>query len=415
MLDFRPPKQSPFLITFIKLCAPLYKKYGMSDTEIKVKAGALERFQTLKGQRALVCPNHSNRHDPQAMFFFGQAAKETFNYVAAREVFDWDHGFNGWWLQHIGAYSVVRGAPDRESFKMTKKILSEGKQKLVLFPEGEISRQNDTLLPLETGAAQLSFWALDELDKQGLGEHLFIVPIALKYTYTGDITPSLTDTLTRLETKMSVARPSGSKLYPRLMAVAEKLISSLESEYDQRPAKDATLSDRITALRLAILSRMSNYLNVELPHSDRTLDSVRILRNKIDDFVYEDEQGLSEYERERHEEKAAAIKSFYKDLDRVVNFVSIYDGYIRSHMTQERFADVLERIEHEVLGETKVKGPRCILIDVGNPIDLRNYQSEYKTNKKAALQKITEDLSTQMNSMLETMEHERMKKFVDYP
>ena len=415
MLDFRPPKDSKFLIGFIKLFAPLYKKYGMNDTQIRVREGALERFAKLKGKRALVCPNHSNRHDPQAMFFFGQAAKECFNYVAAREVFDWDRGFNGWWLQHIGAYSVVRGAPDRESFKMTKKILSEGKQKLVLFPEGEISRQNDTLLPLETGAAQLSFWALDELDKQGLNEHLYIVPIALKYTYTGDIKPALTDTLTKLEAKLSVPRPSGSKLYPRLMAVAEKLISSLESEYNQHPAKDATLNDRITTLRLAILTRASAFLNVELPRSDRTLDAVRLLRNKIDDFVYEHEEGLSEYEKERHDEKAAAIKGFYKDLDRVVNFVSIYDGYIKEHMTQERFADVLERIEYEVFGETTVKGPRNILIDVGNPIDLRSYQHEYKTNKKVALQKITEELSTQMSGMLDTLEHERMKKFVDSP
>jgi hypothetical protein len=84
-------------------------------------------------------------------------------------------------------------------------------------------------------------------------------------------------------------------------------------------------------------------------------------------------------------------------------------------MTQERFADVLERIEHEVFGETTVKGPRNILIDVGNPIDLRSYQNEYKTNKKVALQKITEELSTQMTGMLETLEHERMKKFVDSP
>ncbi len=413
MLDFRPPKDSPLLITFIKLCAPLYKKYAMHDTQIKIKAGALERFSQLRGKRAMVCPNHSNRHDPQSMFFFGQAAKESFNYVAAREVFDWDRGMNGWWLQHIGAYSVVRGAPDRESFKMTKKILTNGKQKLVLFPEGEISRQNDTLLPLETGAAQLSFWALDELDKQNISEHLYIVPIALKYTYTGDIKPALIDTLAKLEAKLSVPRPSGSKLYPRLMAVAEKLISSLEGEYDRKPTKDATLNDRITALRMAILQRMSAFLNVDLPKSDRPLDAVRMMRNKIDDFVYEDEKGLSEYEKERHDEKAAAIKTFYKDLDRVVNFVSIYDGYIKEHMTQERFADVLERIEHEVFGETSVKGPRSVMIDVGNPIDLRSYQNEYKTAKKVALQKVTDELSTQMSSMLETLEHERMKKFVE--
>jgi hypothetical protein len=254
---------------------------------------------------------------------------------------------------------------------------------------------------------------MDELDKQGIAEHIYIVPIALKYTYTGDIKPALADTLAKLEAKMGVPRPSGTKLYPRLMAVAERLIKALEAEYNQEPSKDATLNDRITALRMAILTHMSSYLNIELPRSDRTLDAVRLLRNRIDDFVYESEDGLSEYEKELHAEKATEIKGFYKDLDRVVNFVSIYDGYIKSHMTQERFADVLERIEHEVLGETSIKGPRCIMIDVGNPIDLRSYQHEYKTNKKVALQKITDELSTQMNGMLETMEHERMKKFVE--
>jgi 1-acyl-sn-glycerol-3-phosphate acyltransferase len=158
VLDFRPPKDSPLLLNFIKICSPMYKKIGLGGVQLKIEKGALERFEKLKGKRTMICPNHSNRHDPQTMFFFGQAVGECFNYVAAREVFEWDGGMNGWWLQRIGAYSVVRGAPDRESFKTTKRILSEGKRKLVLFPEGEISRQNDTLLPLETGAAQSTFF-----------------------------------------------------------------------------------------------------------------------------------------------------------------------------------------------------------------------------------------------------------------
>ncbi len=223
-----------------------------------------------------------------------------------------------------------------------KKILTEGKQKLVLFRKARYPGRT-TLLPLETGAAQLSFWALDELDKQGSSEHLYIVPVALKYTYTGDIKPALTDTLAKVEAKMSVPRPSGSKLYPRLMAVAEKLISSLESEYNQKPAKDATLNDRITALRHAILSRASAFLSIELPRSDRTLDAVRLLRNKIDDFVYEDEEGLSEYEENATKRKRRQSRPFTRISYRVVNFDLDLRRHIKEHMTQERFADVLER------------------------------------------------------------------------
>ncbi|MFN8551670.1 MAG: lysophospholipid acyltransferase family protein [Candidatus Obscuribacterales bacterium] len=201
MLDFRPPLDSPPLIALVNLTLPLYMKFGLCDTKVQLAPGALERFKSYKGKRALICPNHSNRHDPQVMFEFSRLAGETFNYVAAREVFDWQNGFNGWWLQHLGCYSVVRGAADRESFKMTKKILTEGKNKLVLFPEGEISRQNDTLMPLESGAAQLTFWAVEELAKHAAGaalEPVYLMPIAIKYTYPKNIENGLKITLSAL-------------------------------------------------------------------------------------------------------------------------------------------------------------------------------------------------------------------------
>ncbi|MFX6281365.1 hypothetical protein ABTF86_20095, partial [Acinetobacter baumannii] len=78
------------------------------------------------------------------------------------------------------------------------------KKKLVLFPEGEISRQNDTLMSLETGAAQLTFWGVEELTKMsaknnGQVEPLYLTPVALKYTYATDVRPALKRTLSSLE------------------------------------------------------------------------------------------------------------------------------------------------------------------------------------------------------------------------
>ena len=48
-------------------------------------------------------------------------------------------------IQALGGYSIVRGTPDRESFRMTRQILSQPGAKLVVFPEGEVYTQNDTL------------------------------------------------------------------------------------------------------------------------------------------------------------------------------------------------------------------------------------------------------------------------------
>ncbi len=411
MLDFRPPLDSPPLIKVVNICLPWYMKFSLHDTKVQPAPGAIERFKTYAGKRALICPNHSNRHDPQVMFEFSRLSGEGFNYVAAREVFDWEHGFNGWWLQHLGCYSVVRGAADRESFKMTKKVLSEGKKKLVLFPEGEISRQNDTLMPLESGAAQLTFWAVEELAKQAASaaiEPVYVIPMALKYTYPKDIQSGLKGTLSVLEEHLGI-KPDDNSAYHRLRKISEKLLETLEREYSMKPAAGAELNDRIAALRQSILINVSHQLQVELPANVRQLEMIRVLRNHIDDFVYAAEVDFSEYEKKVHEERAATMRGFYADLDRVVNFIAIYDGYLKEQLSQERFGDILDRLEREILRtrEPSFRGSRVVLLDVGEPINLSERHADYKSAKKATVAKVTDEIFGQVSGMLTKLDQSR--------
>lgn len=404
-------------------------KFSMRGTSIKIMDGALERFAKLKGKHTMVCPNHSNRHDPQIMFSFGVKAGEYFNFVAAREVFDYDHGVNGWWLQHLGTYSVVRGAADRESFKTTRRILSEGPKKLVLFPEGEISRQNDTIMPLESGAAQLSFWAMADLEKKGqaakkddksesaadaLGfEPVYIQPMAFKYTYPEDIASELRGSLKSLEMRLGLKVEEEGSFQSRIKRLAETLLSTLEKEYNFKPKDAVNMNDRVKQLRVHILQNLAGILSVELEPDARELEWVRVLRNKLDDFIYEDEKDMSEYEKEIHAEKEKTYKTYYKDLNRVVNFISIYDGYVSERSTQERIAEVLERMETEVLGgESPPKGAREVMIDVGEAINLGDYWSLYKKNKKEAVNQVTERLFSEISRMLAEMDAKRKVRYL---
>ncbi len=415
MLDFRPPLDSPPLIKLVNICLPWYMKYSLHDTKVQPAPGAIERFKSYAGKRALICPNHSNRHDPQIMFDFSRLAGESFNYVAAREVFDWDHGLNGWWLQHLGCYSVVRGAADRESFKMTKKVLSEGKKKLVLFPEGEISRQNDTLMPLESGAAQLTFWAVEELAKQAAGagiEPVYVIPMALKYTYPKDIQSGLKRTLSVLEENLGI-KPDDDSCYHRLRKVSAKLLETLEKEYSMKPDGE-DLNDRVAKLRQSILTNVSHQLQVALPTNVRQLEMVRVLRNHIDDFIYAPEVDFSEYEKKIHDERAATLRGFYADLDRVVNFIAIYDGYLKEQLTQERFGDILDRLEREILRsrEPSFRGSRVTLLDVGEPINLSERYADYKSAKKATVAKVTDEIFSQVSGMLTKLDQFRKPLFL---
>jgi 1-acyl-sn-glycerol-3-phosphate acyltransferase len=394
-------------------------KFSLHDTEVKFAEGALERFKEVAGKRAMICPNHSCRHDPQVMFAVSKYLGEDFNFVAAREVFDWDNGLNGWWLQHLGAFSVVRGAADRESFKTSKRILVEGKKKLVLFPEGEISRQNDTLMPLESGATQFCFWAIEELTKKsanngGTMEPLYVIPFALRYTYASDVRPRLMETLADLEANLGIKSSHEQSAYVRLRAVSEGLLNALEQEYNVKAAPESTLNERVVALRGEILKSVAMQLHLTLPPNESQLNWVRILRNSMDDFIYADDSPMSDYQKKMHEEKALMVKRFYSDLDRVVNFIAIYEGYFKENNTQERFSEILDRLESEIRGgEPSLKGPRVVYVDIGKPINMTELFPEYKTKKKSVLSTVTENIGSQITSMLKGLDQERKHLLVE--
>ena len=421
MLDFRPPKDSPALIRLMKLAVPIYMKWQMGGLELCLVDGARERFQLVAKKRGVVCPNHSNRYDPQIMFAFSILMQEDFNYVAARECFDWDFGLNGLWLQRLGAYSVVRGAVDRESFKMSRQIIASGKKKLVLFPEGEISRQNDTLLPLESGATQLSFWAVEELvkaaersrQKQEL-EPVYITPVALRYTYAKDVRPALRNTLRSLEDRLGIKTDTSQADYPRLLVIAGNLLETLEKEYNFKATAGATMNERINALRTHILKGIAGQLHLDLPANARPLEWVRIIRNSMDDFIYSDEAPKSDYQRKIHDEKAQIVKGFYRDLDRVVNFIVIYQGYIQEHNTQERFADILGRLESEIIGgEPSSWGSRRVFLDVGDSINVTAQYAEYKKEKRNVLNTVTDVIASQISNMLLKLDTLRQPYMMD--
>ena len=163
-----------------------------------------------------------------------------------------------------------------------------------------------------------------------------------------------------------------------------------------------------------ILVNLARILEVDLPKDGRDLECVRILRNKLDDHIFEDEKKMTEYERKIHDEKQRVYKSYYRDLNRVVTFICIYDGYVTEHMTQERYSDVIERMEVEIFdGDPSIKGAREILLDVGEAIDLSLYYADFKKEKKATIAKVTDLIFAEISTMLAKLENVRPHRYID--
>ncbi len=129
---------------------------------------------------------------------------------------------------------------------------------------------------------------------------------------------------------------------------------------------------------------------------------LRALFNAVDRIVYE-EPPASEYEQKLMNEREQAARELYDDLWRVLQLVAIYDGYVRESMTVERFMDVLCLLEMEVLGKRRIWGPRKAMVKVGDPVDLGDHLSSYKTDKRGVIQEVTLAVESQVRKMLATL------------
>lgn len=83
------------------------------------------------------------------MFLLSARLGEVFHYLVAHEAFQ---GLQGRLLTtRLGAYSIRRGLGDRRSVAQTLELLMQPACRLVVFPEGGCSFQNDTVMPFRGG------------------------------------------------------------------------------------------------------------------------------------------------------------------------------------------------------------------------------------------------------------------------
>jgi hypothetical protein len=163
------------------------------------------------------------------------------------------------------------------------------------------------------------------------------------------------------------------------------------------------MNDRIQNLKVQVASKIERQLGIVPAGRQTLLDRIRSMFNAVDRIVH-DEPPASEYEQRLAHERGQMARALYDDLWRLVQFVAIYDGYVRESMTVERFMDVLGLLEQEIFKKRRVWGPRKARIKVGQPIDLKDHASAYDQNKRETVQAINNRLESAVRESLEGME-----------
>jgi hypothetical protein len=336
---------------------------------------------------------------------------EDFLYVAAREVFDRDHGFHGWLLQRCGVYSLIRGAVDRESFAMTQKILAEGKHWLVIFIEGEVSMENDTVIHFEPGVLSLALRSQDALAESS-DAPLHVAIVAMKTRYKPGVERAIETSIARLEERVGLCAPpaetSPASIWDtfrtRIARIGDAVLSAVERTNLLTPTSGASIDARIDALRDRMLTKMEAFLDIIPPANTPLLDRVRTIRNKMDRIIhaYGDlPESISPYERRQLQLRQQAFADFYADLARLVNFLTLRGNYLATpHAALERFAEVILRLEQEILGKPRLLYPRTVTVHVGNILNLRDHLADFRQDKKKTAAQLAAHFESEMAALL---------------
>lgn len=401
MLDFKPPKPNKTVIQVGKAILPLINRLYLKGLTLEVDAESVARLKTMEGHPTVLAPNHAAHADPAIMFLLSKRLSQWYYYMTARETYDKGKfkGLCGLLLQWFGAYSIVRGTADRNAFRTTREILTKGDAPIVIFAEGEISRQNDTVMRFERGIVQLCFWALDDMAKAEIHKPLYVVPIGIKYHYPQDMWDDIDIALTELE--KNILPPADRvpiERYERLRRIGVAIFKTLAAEYQYKVDETVPLDVHIQNLKEQILSHSEKIMGI---HSETdVLTRVRTLKNLVDAEVYRDIEQMTEYEPKIHEELLQKFQQFYPDLERLINFIAISDGYVAKEPSQERFLEVIVRLEREVFGTAKMRGPRVASLRVGEPKNLRDCYNTYKTEKRETVEQITIELETAVQTLV---------------
>lgn len=399
MPEFYPPQLTLPLVRAVQLLAP-WVAYLAYRVELEIDADSLSWLTKLHHQRVLLLANHPTFQDPIVLFLLSARLGQAFYYLSAQELFQ---SRLGPFFQRMGVYSIQRGGADRASIAQTLELLSQPTTHLVIFPEGGCSFQNDTVIPFRVGGIQIALQALNRLVKQGQPPpDLYVVPIGIKYYYTQSMTPVIERSLTRLEQALEIPTPTnynednGKHDYRRLRAIAAQVLTRIEQEYGISTS-EPSWNQRITALKAHVLTTCEQQLGLTSAAGELDRERVyriqNLLQSQADALTTSDGTG------------GLALEAMQKAMFRVLNFDAIYDGYVASNPTPERFLDTVIRLEREVfdIDQPPPKGHRQASVRVGEPLNLKDWFANYQRDRAGTIADISSKIQQTVQDMLDLL------------
>jgi 1-acyl-sn-glycerol-3-phosphate acyltransferase len=353
-----PPYRGRIWPKLLTLYVPhlLRKKFGI--THVKTLNADRIKNSISAGHGVLLTPNHCRDEDPFVMGILSRTLGVPFFILASWHLFMQDR-FHAFILRRAGAFSIYREGIDRTAVNTSVEILETAERPLVIFPEGIVSRTNESLNELLEGTALIARSAAKKRAKLDPPKKVVVHPIAIRYEIQGNIEPAIHAVLDEIESRLTWRKHRNLPLVERIYKTGSALLTLKELEYLGQ-AKNGDVSPRLAELIDAILVP----LETEWVHSERegsVPTRVKRLRSAILPDMAKNE--IDEAERQRRWKQLA-------DLYLAQQLFHYPPDYVRSNPTPMRMLETVERFEEDLTDAVTVHGEMHATITIGEAIEV---------------------------------------------
>jgi 1-acyl-sn-glycerol-3-phosphate acyltransferase len=385
---FVPPKPNPFLISLTqwvmgKVALPS-KRHLIEELEIRGQ----DTFRQSCGKDAhtLLLPNHSTHSDPQVMSEVTRRLGIQPSFMAAYDVFARSR-IQSWIMQRSGAFSVDREGSDRKSMKCATDVLIEGKHPLILFPEGNVYFCNDEVAPFAEGA---SYIALSAQKKLGESHPVYAVPVSMKFTYIEDIRDQLRSSLDELARRFETELDPEADFGLELLRISTTALQRFLRQRGYSSSKQASsVDEQIHNAAEQIINSLEEKIEIQSKTGSSLTDRIRRVRATIHGIRIDPDREV--------DHPAAALWADEAIL--AVRVLGYQGGYMATKPTLDRVAETVARLREDVHSLTfPPAGKRRCIVQLGNPIDLRERLEPFRSKARQTIADLTRDCEAAVQS-----------------
>ncbi len=359
--------------------------------------------------RLLVGFRHAYGDDPQMMVYTIHKALPRYakklgrpirglthvHFVYGAEVPLWSGPFVRWVLPKAGALPVNHVKLDSVGMGRIRKVLSQGAFPLALAPEGHVTHASEMIEDLESGTARFCFWCMEDIERKNRSEDMIFLPVSIHYRYHPRTGKKLLRMLSDMEEETGLPRPDSAKtgISSRLARLGEAILTQLGSFYREEQGSLPENQDAVLEAALRSCERFFALPHDGLPpariYRVRSAAWDRLFRSDIDSLtplgtaLAGRESGEAWYGM-RHLETASILHQ--------VSLTAIPDrGTLEDYIEiANNFYDLIERLKGGTLKNRANRFMKYPVIVPGEPVNMSTYRDLYRKDKRAALEKATE-------------------------